>query len=106
MVFVYPCICIPRGGGSARLHVCVCVLCASSLPMGRSAHLLPLLHLPHSSTPVLSSLARSKEGAVVGGDAFMAAVGDDLLDSIIGDHIPIYTEQVGRSAWAACCACM
>eukprot|EP00983_Pelagomonas_calceolata_P054550 1143737-Pelagomonas_calceolata.AAC.2 len=34
-----------------------------------------------------------KEGAVSGGDSFMNAVGEELLDSIVGDQIPIYTEQ-------------
>lgn len=34
-----------------------------------------------------------KEGAVSGGNSFVNAVGEDLLDSIVGDQIPIYTEQ-------------
>jgi hypothetical protein len=36
----------------------------------------------------------SKEGAIVGGLDFLDAIGDDLVDSIAGDQIPIYTEQV------------
>ncbi len=39
------------------------------------------------------TLTSGKEGAISGGDSFMNAVGDELLDSIVGDQIPIYTEQ-------------
>eukprot|EP00200_Dunaliella_tertiolecta_P004548 CAMPEP_0202344052 /NCGR_PEP_ID=MMETSP1126-20121109/3907_1 /ASSEMBLY_ACC=CAM_ASM_000457 /TAXON_ID=3047 /ORGANISM="Dunaliella tertiolecta, Strain CCMP1320" /LENGTH=274 /DNA_ID=CAMNT_0048935203 /DNA_START=23 /DNA_END=847 /DNA_ORIENTATION=+ len=38
-------------------------------------------------------MTSGKEGAVSGGDSFMNAVGEELLDSIVGDQIPIYTEQ-------------
>ncbi|KAF5842105.1 hypothetical protein DUNSADRAFT_9365 [Dunaliella salina] len=38
-------------------------------------------------------MTSGKEGAVTGGDSFMNAVGEELLDSIVGDQIPIYTEQ-------------
>ncbi len=40
--------------------------------------------------PWLSSAAQvttSKEGAIVGGDAFLKAMGDDLLDSFVGDQV-------------------
>jgi uncharacterized protein len=42
---------------------------------------------------MLLVVTTSKEGAVTGGKAFNAAVGDDLVESVIGDNIPIYTEQ-------------
>eukprot|EP00951_Prasinocladus_malaysianus_P027867 scaffold251858_cov39-Prasinocladus_malaysianus.AAC.1 len=35
----------------------------------------------------------SKDGAVTGGPGFMNAIGDDLIDSIIADNIPILTEE-------------
>jgi len=35
----------------------------------------------------------AKDGAVTGGPSFMKAVSDDLIDSIIGDNIPILTEE-------------
>jgi uncharacterized membrane protein YgcG len=34
-----------------------------------------------------------KEGALVGGDAFKKALGDDLIYSVIEDNIPIFTEE-------------
>lgn len=42
---------------------------------------------------VLLVVTSSKEGAVTGGKAFVAAVGDDLIDSIVSDNIPIFTEE-------------
>ncbi|GFH18302.1 predicted protein, partial [Haematococcus lacustris] len=42
---------------------------------------------------VLMVVTAAKEGALTGGAAFMDAIGDELLDSIVGDQIPIYTEQ-------------
>jgi len=41
---------------------------------------------------VLLVVTAGKEGAVVGGKSFMETIGDDLIDSIINDSIPIYTE--------------
>jgi len=38
-------------------------------------------------------ITTSKDGAVTGGPSFMQAVGDDLIDSIIQDNIPILTEE-------------
>ncbi|PRW59628.1 UPF0603 chloroplastic [Chlorella sorokiniana] len=42
---------------------------------------------------ILLVVSASKDGALTGGDAFMQAVGDDLIDSIVGDNIPILTGE-------------
>lgn len=42
---------------------------------------------------VLLVVTAGKEGAVTGGEGFMKAVGDDLIDSITGENIPIFTEE-------------
>jgi uncharacterized membrane protein YgcG len=42
---------------------------------------------------LLLVVTTGKEGAVVGGDAFQKAVGDTIIDSIIQDNIPVFTEQ-------------
>lgn len=42
---------------------------------------------------VLLVVTSSKEGAVVGGKDFVESIGDDLIDSIVADNIPIYTEE-------------
>lgn len=42
---------------------------------------------------VLLVVTSAKDGALTGGDAFLAAVGDDLIDSIVGDNIPVLTED-------------
>lgn len=42
---------------------------------------------------VLLVVTAGKEGALSGGKAFMQAVGDDLIDSIVSDNIPIFTEE-------------
>ncbi|KAG2442578.1 hypothetical protein HXX76_002663 [Chlamydomonas incerta] len=42
---------------------------------------------------LLLIVTASKEGAVTGGAGFTAAVGDDLIDSIISTNIPIFTEE-------------
>ena len=34
-----------------------------------------------------------KEGAVTGGKSFSEAVGDDLVESVVSDNIPIFSEQ-------------
>merc|ERR1711907_320505 len=33
-----------------------------------------------------------KDGALVGGTSFVSALGDELIDSVVGDNIPYYTE--------------
>jgi len=38
-------------------------------------------------------ITTSKDGAVTGGPSFMNTIGDDLIDSIINDNIPILTEE-------------
>lgn len=38
-------------------------------------------------------MTTAKDGALTGGPAFLKAVGDPLIDSIISDDIPILTEQ-------------
>eukprot|EP00891_Asterochloris_glomerata_P007750 jgi/Astpho2/7750/Aster-07592 len=42
---------------------------------------------------ILIVVTTGKDGALTGGPAFTKAVGDSLIDSIIGDNIPILTEQ-------------
>lgn len=42
---------------------------------------------------VLIVVTSGKDGALTGGDGFMKAVGDDLIDSIISSNIPILTEE-------------
>lgn len=42
---------------------------------------------------VLLVVTSAKDGAVTGGPAFLRAVGDPLIDSIVSDNIPIFTEQ-------------
>jgi len=42
---------------------------------------------------VLLVVSSSKEGALTGGPAFMKAVGDDVIDAVVGDNIPIFTEE-------------
>jgi len=42
---------------------------------------------------LLLVVTAGKDGALVGGDSFSKAIGDDLIDSIVGDNIPIYTED-------------
>lgn len=38
---------------------------------------------------VLLLVTAAKDGALTGGPAFLKAVGDDLIDSVVGDNIPI-----------------
>eukprot|EP00892_Ulva_mutabilis_P011303 jgi/Ulvmu1/8545/UM044_0079.1 len=40
---------------------------------------------------VLLIVTAGKDGALNGGASFMSAVGDDFIDSIIGENIPIFT---------------
>jgi len=42
---------------------------------------------------LLLMVTAGKDGALVGGTSFVKAVGDDLIDSIIGDNIPVFTEE-------------
>jgi len=42
---------------------------------------------------ILLMVTTSKDGAVTGGPKFMKAIGDNLVDSIISDNIPILAEQ-------------
>jgi uncharacterized protein len=42
---------------------------------------------------VLLVVTSGKDGALTGGSKFMAAVGDDLIDSIVGENIPILTDE-------------
>lgn len=42
---------------------------------------------------ILLVVTSAKEGALTGGPAFLKATGDDLIDSIVGDNIPIFTEE-------------
>merc|ERR1711907_646301 len=42
---------------------------------------------------LLLLVTASKDGALVGGNTFLGALGDELIDSIIGDNIPYYTEE-------------
>ncbi|MEW5301969.1 MAG: hypothetical protein WDW38_008597 [Sanguina aurantia] len=42
---------------------------------------------------MLLVVTANKEGAVTGGPAFTKAIGEELVDSIITDNIPIFTEE-------------
>jgi len=42
---------------------------------------------------LLLMVTAGKDGALVGGNSFIKAVGDDLVDSLVGDNIPIFTEE-------------
>merc|ERR1712224_838884 len=42
---------------------------------------------------LLLLVTAGKDGALVGGNSFLKALGDELIDSIIGDNIPYYTEE-------------
>jgi uncharacterized membrane protein YgcG len=44
-------------------------------------------------TGLLVVVTSSKEGALIGGESFIEAVGDDIIDSVQADNIPIFTEQ-------------
>ena len=37
-------------------------------------------------------MTAGKDGALSGGPAFMSAVGDEFIDSIVGENIPILTQ--------------
>lgn len=38
-------------------------------------------------------MTAGKDGALNGGPAFMQAVGDEFIDSIIGENIPVFTQE-------------
>ena len=42
---------------------------------------------------VLLVVTATKDGALTGGKAFMGAVGDDLIDSVVGENVSILTEE-------------
>eukprot|EP00798_Chlamydomonas_sp_ICE-L_P008185 gene8185-1443_t len=42
---------------------------------------------------VVVIVTAGKEGAVSGGASFLDAIGDDLIESLVSDNIPIFTEQ-------------
>lgn len=42
---------------------------------------------------ILLIVTAGKDGALNGGPAFMGAVGDDFIDSIIGENIPVFTQE-------------
>jgi uncharacterized protein len=45
-----------------------------------------------SKKGVLLIVTAGKDGALNGGPEFMKAVGDDFIDSIISENIPIFTQ--------------
>jgi len=42
---------------------------------------------------VLLVVTSGKDGALTGGESFMSAIGDDLIDSVIGENVSILTEE-------------
>ncbi|KAH7618879.1 putative UPF0603 protein [Nannochloris sp. 'desiccata'] len=42
---------------------------------------------------LLLVVTAGKDGALTGGDSFMKAIGDDLIDSVIGENVSILTEE-------------
>jgi uncharacterized membrane protein YgcG len=42
---------------------------------------------------LLVLVTTTKEGALIGGESFVEALGDDVIDSVQGDNIPIFAEQ-------------
>jgi uncharacterized protein len=42
---------------------------------------------------ILLIVTSGKDGALSGGPAFMSAVGDEFIDSIISENIPIFTQE-------------
>ena len=42
---------------------------------------------------ILLVVTAGKDGALTGGDSFMKAIGDDMIDSVIGDNVSILTEE-------------
>ena len=42
---------------------------------------------------ILLIVTAGKDGALTGGESFMKAIGDDLIDGVVGDNISILTEE-------------
>ncbi|KAI3435689.1 hypothetical protein D9Q98_001747 [Chlorella vulgaris] len=42
---------------------------------------------------ILLVVSAGKDGALTGGAAFMSALGDDIIDSVVGENIPILTGE-------------
>merc|ERR1712139_351956 len=42
---------------------------------------------------LLLLVTSGKDGALVGGNSFLSGIGDDIIDSVVGDNIPYYTEN-------------
>jgi uncharacterized membrane protein YgcG len=42
---------------------------------------------------ILLIVTAGKDGALSGGKSFMAAIGDDFIDSVVGENIPILTQE-------------
>lgn len=42
---------------------------------------------------VLLLVTAARDGAVTGGPSFLKAVGDDLIDSVVGDNLPIFAAE-------------
>ena len=81
-----------RRGGGVALHVdtgsniiCFCVD-GSRAPRLPSA---PSPRRPQDKSGLLLLVTAGKDGALTGGGAFMSAVGDDLIDSVVGDNLGI-----------------
>lgn len=53
---------------------------------------------------ILLVVTTAKDGALTGGPGFLNAVGDNLIDSIISDHIPILTEEEKFNETVTSCA--
>jgi len=49
--------------------------------------------LSHTQVGVLLLTTTTKEGALVGGPAFMKAVGNDIVEGIVTENIPVFTEE-------------
>jgi uncharacterized membrane protein YgcG len=73
--------CQPVGQSSAWQCLCrpSCPPCTHSLLQDKAG--------------ILLVVSAGKDGALTGGKAFMSALGDDLIDSIVGENIPILTGE-------------
>jgi len=45
------------------------------------------------SKGILLMVTSAKDGALTGGQKFMGAIGDDLIDSVVGENVSILTEE-------------
>lgn len=57
-----------------------------------------------SKKGILLVVTTAKDGALTGGPGFLSGVGDDLIDSIISDQIPILTEEEKFNETVSSCA--